>query len=218
MTIPSFSSVYGEASAEYIIKKSRFIASLKEVKSDTEAASFIESVRKHYWDARHNCYAYQIGPAGRLQKSSDDGEPAGTAGRPMLEILKKEQITNTVVVVTRYFGGIKLGASGLIRAYSHTVALGLAAAQIADYIPFSIMKAQISYSYVSLMERTAQDRNIIICSREFLDKVTFTLQIPLDSMETWKTEWTNATSGTTIFTDMGIQELPVIRTKKEADF
>ena len=111
-------SVYGRADAEYVIKKSRFIATVCEVKSEDEAAAFIEEMKKKYWDARHNCSAYQVGPDGRFQRSSDDGEPAGTAGRPILEVLKKQGLTNTAIVVTRYFGGIKLGASGRIRAYS----------------------------------------------------------------------------------------------------
>ena len=104
-------SVYGRAEAEYVIKKSRFIATVCEVKTEDEAAAFIESVRKHYWDARHNCSAFQIGAGGQIQRSSDDGEPSGTAGRPILEVLKKRDLTNTAVVVTRYFGGIKLGPS-----------------------------------------------------------------------------------------------------------
>ena len=88
-------SVYGRAEAEYVIKKSRFIATVCEVKTEQEATAFIESVRKHYWDARHNCSAFQIGAGGQIQRSSDDGEPSGTAGRPILEVLKKRDLTNT---------------------------------------------------------------------------------------------------------------------------
>lgn len=138
-------SVYGRADAEYVIKKSRFIATVCEVKSEDEAAAFIEEMKKKYWDARHNCSAYQVGPDGRFQRSSDDGEPAGTAGRPILEVLKKQGLTNTAIVVTRYFGGIKLGASGLIRAYSHAAALALEAADIAVYTPFTILTATVAY-------------------------------------------------------------------------
>lgn len=134
----------------------------------------------------------------------------------MLDVLKKTNITNTVVVVTRYFGGIKLGASGLIRAYSHTVALGLEAAAIADYFPFAMVKTTFSYSYVSLMERTAPDYDITITDRQFLDTVTFTLQIPNDQVERWQTDWTNATSGTATFSDEGTATIPIIQ-KKEAD-
>lgn len=215
MTKPNYTAVYETATADYTIKKSRFIASLAPVTTDTEAMAFVESIRKQYWDARHNCYAYQIGPSGQLQKSNDDGEPSGTAGRPMLEILKKANITNTVVVVTRYFGGIKLGASGLIRAYSHAVSLGLEAAAIADYIPFAVVQTTFAYPYVSLMERTAPDYDITITDRQFLDTVTFTLHVPVDTVENWKSDWTNATNGTATYADEGTVEIPVLR-KKEA--
>lgn len=217
MTIPLFSAVCGEASAVYTIKKSRFIASVKHIEADTEAAAYVSQLRRQYWDARHHCYAYQLGPDGRLQKSSDDGEPAGTAGRPILEVLKKAGITNTIIVVTRYFGGIKLGASGLLRAYSHTAALGLEAASLADYVPFAIIETQFAYSFVSLMERTAPDWQITLRDRQFADTVSFTLQIPQDAAEAWKTHWTNATNGTALLTDQGTEILPVIRPKQKAD-
>lgn len=207
------SSVYGTGQADYTIKKSRFIASLQEVRDVSEATAFIERIRKQYWDARHNCYAYQIGAGGAIQKSSDDGEPAGTAGRPMLEVLKKANITNTVVVVTRYFGGIKLGASGLIRAYGHAVTLGLAAADIADYTPFAIVGATVPYSFVSLMERTAAATGITIRDRQFTDTVTFILQIPVDQVDTWQADWTNQTNGQTTYTDLGTESVPIIRPK-----
>ena len=100
-------SVYGRADAEYVIKKSRFIATVCEVKSEDEASAFIDEVKKKYWDARHNCSAYQVGPDGRFQRSSDDGEPAGTAGRPILEVLKKQGLTNTAIVVYTPFTILK---------------------------------------------------------------------------------------------------------------
>ena len=142
-------SVYGRAEAEYVIKKSRFIASVCEVTTEKEAAAFIEEVKKKYWDARHNCSAYQVGPTGQL--------PSGTAGRPILEVLKKRGVTNTAIVVTRYFGGIKLGASGLIRAYSHTASLGLDAAKIAVYTPFTVLTATVPYPLVSTLERAVPE-------------------------------------------------------------
>ena len=145
--------VYKGGQGEITEKKSRFIATVRPVESEDEAVSFINETKKKYWDARHNCSAYQVGPGGRFQRSSDDGEPAGTAGRPILEVLKKQGLTNTAIVVTRYFGGIKLGASGLIRAYSHTAALGLEVADIAVYTPFTILKATVAYPLVSTMER-----------------------------------------------------------------
>ncbi|MFR4384175.1 MAG: IMPACT family protein [Phascolarctobacterium sp.] len=105
---------------EIVIEKSRFICSLKKVKSEEEAQEFIKAVKKEFWDATHNCSAYLVDDL--AQRSSDDGEPSGTAGIPMLEVLRKNNLTGTLLVVTRYFGGIKLGAGGLVRAYSGSVA------------------------------------------------------------------------------------------------
>lgn len=110
---------------EIVEKKSRFIAALCPVCTEEEAAAFIREKKKEHWDARHNCYAYVIGPHQECTRCSDDGEPAQTAGRPMLDVLLKEEITNAVVVVTRYFGGILLGTGGLVRAYQGAVSEGL---------------------------------------------------------------------------------------------
>ena len=106
---------------ELIEKKSRFIATTEPVATEEEAAAFVERMRRKYWDARHNCYAYVLGEQGRVQKCSDDGEPSQTAGRPMLDVLLGEGVRNICVVVTRYFGGVLLGTGGLVRAYSGAV-------------------------------------------------------------------------------------------------
>lgn len=188
-------SVYGRAEAEYVIKKSRFIASVCEVTTEKEAAAFIEEVKKKYWDARHNCSAYQVGPNGQLQRSSDDGEPSGTAGRPILEVLKKRGVTNTAIVVTRYFGGIKLGASGLIRAYSHTASLGLDAAKIAVYTPFTVLTATVPYPLVSTLERAVPENGGQIAKRDFAADVTFTIEVPKTEADTFTARLTDITSG-----------------------
>ena len=114
-------TLYKGGIGEYEEKKSRFIATLEPVSSEEEAAAFIAAIKKKYWDARHNCSAYIIGDDGRKTRCSDDGEPSGTAGRPMLDVLAGEKITNACVVVTRYFGGTLLGTGGLVRAYSAAV-------------------------------------------------------------------------------------------------
>ena len=110
---------------EIVEKKSRFIATIRRVESEEEAVRFIEEMKKKYWDARHNCSAFVIGSRGELTRCSDDGEPSGTAGRPMLEVLLGEGIRNIAVVVTRYFGGVLLGTGGLVRAYTQAVKAGL---------------------------------------------------------------------------------------------
>ncbi len=206
-------SVYGRSQTELIIKKSRFITTLQEVKNESEAAAYIESLRRQYWDATHNCYAYQIGTDGALQKSSDDGEPSGTAGRPMLETLKKNGVTNTLAVVTRYFGGTKLGASGLIRAYSQAVASGLEKAAIADYRPYAIVSVTAPYSFISSIERLCAQKNIMIADRAFSDSVAFTLHIPQEQYVSFADTAINMTNGKAKLSAAGIKIIPVIRKK-----
>ena len=126
---------------EIVIEKSRFICSLKKVQSEEEAQEFIKAVKKEFWDATHNCSAYLVDDL--AQRSSDDGEPSGTAGIPMLEVLRKNDLTGTAAVVTRYFGGIKLGAGGLVRAYSGSVAGALKECGLAE----KILMSRFSFVY-----------------------------------------------------------------------
>lgn len=202
-------SVCGRAEAEYVIKKSRFIASVCEVKTEAEATAFIDEVRKKYWDARHNCPAFQIGPNGQIQRSSDDGEPSGTAGRPILEVLKKRELTNTAVVVTRYFGGIKLGASGLIRAYSHAASLALDEASVVDYKPFTILTATVAYPLVSTIERFAEAKGASITDRAFAADVTFTLEVGQADSDAFTADLTNVTNGRVVCKKTGTVVKPV---------
>ena len=120
--------VYAGGEAQIIEKKSRFIATVLPVETEEEALAFIESLRKKYWDATHNCYAYVVGERNEIQRCSDDGEPSGTAGRPMMDVLAGAGVHNAAVVVTRYFGGTLLGTGGLVRAYSGAVREALKAA------------------------------------------------------------------------------------------
>lgn len=126
---------------EIVIEKSRFICTLKKVHSEAEAQEFIKAIKKEFWDATHNCSAYIVDDM--AQRSSDDGEPSGTAGLPMLEVLRKNKLTNTAAVVTRYFGGIKLGAGGLVRAYTNSVAEAVKATGIAQ----KVLVSKFSFIY-----------------------------------------------------------------------
>ena len=128
--LEKYKVVYKGGQDEIIEKKSRFIATVAPVESEEEALAFIEAMKKKYWDARHNCFAYVIGERGQLARCSDDGEPGGTAGKPMLDVLLGEEVRNVVVVVTRYFGGTLLGTGGLVRAYSSSTQAGLHASVI----------------------------------------------------------------------------------------
>ena len=123
--VSNYKTVYRGGTAEIVEKKSRFIAHSAHVESEEEALAFIEQIKKQYWDARHNCHAFSVGVTNETARCSDDGEPAQTAGKPMLDVLMGQQLKNTVVVVTRYFGGTLLGTGGLVRAYSAAVQEGL---------------------------------------------------------------------------------------------
>ena len=132
--------------SEVIIKKSRFLGVAAYVESEEEARELVNAIRKEHFSARHVCYAYSIGEENPRLKFSDDGEPGGTAGNPILEAIKQHGLTNVVVVVTRYFGGIKLGAGGLIRAYNHSASLGLEATPQAEVKPFCMVSAEMDYT------------------------------------------------------------------------
>lgn len=123
------------AVSELVVEKSRFICTLARVETEAEAQAFVKAMKKKYWDARHNCSAYIVGADNRVERSSDDGEPGGTAGSPMLEVLRRKGLYNTAAVVTRYFGGIKLGAGGLTRTYGKSVAQTVEKAGLAERIP-----------------------------------------------------------------------------------
>ena len=126
----SYDTVYTGGSDEIVEKKSRFIAQVFPVKTEEEVMQLLEAARKKYWDARHNCYAFVLGADGEISRCSDDGEPSGTAGRPILEVLTKRGLKDVLVIVTRYFGGTLLGTGGLVRAYSQAAQAGLAASCI----------------------------------------------------------------------------------------
>jgi len=177
-----FTSVSKEFRHEYIVDKSRFITTISPCTTEEEAQAFIGRINKEFWDATHNCTAYALGPKQEQQRSSDNGEPSGTAGKPMLEVLKKTGITNVAVVVTRYFGGIKLGAGGLIRAYSHSVAetLGLAPKEL--HTTRTQLQATIDYSLYGAVERFVQDKKLHY-EANFGEHVTVTILVPPTDVE-----------------------------------
>ena len=177
-----FTSVSKEFRHEYIVDKSRFITTISPCTTEEEAQAFIGRINKEFWDATHNCTAYALGPKQEQQRSSDNGEPSGTAGKPMLEVLKKTGITNVAVVVTRYFGGIKLGAGGLIRAYSHSVAetLGLAPKEL--HTTRTQLQVTIDYSLYGAVERFLQNKKLHY-EANFGEHVTVTILVPPTDVE-----------------------------------
>ena len=161
--------------AHYEINRSKFIAHVKQVGDEDQAREFLQSIKKKHFDATHNCSAWIIGVGVEKHKSNDDGEPGGTAGNPILEVIKKNALTNTIIVVTRYFGGIKLGAGGLIRAYSHTAALGLTASDIVTMTPMQKFSVTIAYNLLATVENWLRQKKIAVGGTEYAEAVTISL-------------------------------------------
>ena len=180
--------------ASYEIQKSRFIAYTSHVETEAEARDFVTAIKKKHFDPRHNCSAWVLGADSSQQKSNDDGEPGGTAGNPILEAIKQHGLTNVVVVVTRYFGGIKLGAGGLIRAYSHTASLGLEATPCLEVKPFCLMEAEMDYSLLGTVENWIRNEELRTGETAYLDKVTVRLLVEPADCEAISTELTNLTA------------------------
>lgn len=211
MPTPVMSSVRGESYAEYVIKKSKFIARAVHITTEEEAQAYLRDGKKQYWDARHNCYAYRLGMNFEKQKSSDDGEPSGTAGKPILEVLKNKGLTNTLIVVTRYFGGIKLGTGGLIRAYGTAAVAALDNAIIEDYIDCRILYLQTDYSFLSATERLLPDFEAVITKRDFADFVGLTVEVPEDKADEYLLALRDKTNGTITVREKDKKIVPHIR-------
>ena len=189
--------VYNGGQGEIIEKKSRFIATVKPVKSEEEAVSFINEIKKKYWDARHNCSAFVIGKRQELTRCSDDGEPAGTAGRPMLDVLLKEDIHDAAVVVTRYFGGVLLGTGGLVRAYQQATKEGLLASDIIEKQDGSILLIRTDYTGIGKLQYLFAQEKITVIDTEYAADVLVKAVIPeadRERIEKIVTEQTNGTA------------------------
>ncbi|MFJ5759618.1 YigZ family protein [Neobacillus sp. NPDC093182] len=179
---------------EIVIQKSRFIAHIKRAENEGEAQEFIQTLKKKYWDATHNCSAYLIGENDQIQKANDDGEPSGTAGVPILEVLKKKKLKDTVVVITRYFGGIKLGAGGLIRAYGKATSEGLETAGIVERRLVQVIHVKIDYTWLGKVEKELRESEYIIKEIHYLDIVEVEVYVNEDQVTVfvdWLTELTN---------------------------
>lgn len=180
---------------EIVEKKSRFIATVAKCETEEEAVRFIESVKKKYWDARHNCSAFVIGGKGELTRCSDDGEPSGTAGRPMLEVLLGEEIRNVAVVVTRYFGGVLLGTGGLVRAYTQAVKEGLAHCVIGTRRKGCELEVVTDYNGIGKILYLLGQRGLEAADSSYTDIVTLRLVLPVEEEESLRKEITEATLG-----------------------
>ena len=189
-----YKTVLEGGTVEIIEKKSRFIATVRPVRNEEEALAFLEEMRKQYWDARHNCYAYSVGRNREYTRCSDDGEPSGTAGRPMLDVILGEDIYNVAVVVTRYFGGVLLGTGGLVRAYSKAVQEGLSESLLIEKKKGISLKVTTDYTGIGKIQYIAGERQIPILDSEYTDKVVLKLLVPnfeTDAVQKAITEGTN---------------------------
>lgn len=169
----TYLSVSGECVTEKIIEKSRFITTLRHVEGEEQAKAFIAEISAKYADATHNCYAYICDNLGNFLRFSDDNEPQGTAGMPMLEVLKYNKLFEVAVVVTRYFGGIKLGAGGLVRAYSGAVAENILKAQKVLYETCVQSRYTVDYPFVDAALRVFAEQNAEVLNTEYANEVTF---------------------------------------------
>ena len=193
--LEKYKVVYKGGQDEIIEKKSRFIATVAPVESEEEALAFIEATKKKYWDARHNCFAYVIGERGQLARCSDDGEPGGTAGKPMLDVLLGEEIRNIVVVVTRYFGGTLLGTGGLVRAYSSSAQAGIRASVIITRIRGLKLNIKTDYNSLGKVQYILGQRGIKLIDSIYTENVELSVLLPLGEVKTVESEITEGTNG-----------------------
>ena len=193
--LEQYKTVYEGGESEIVDKKSRFIATVRPVESEEEVLKFLEEMKKKYWDARHNCFVYSIGMNREFTRCSDDGEPSGTAGRPMLDVILGEDIYNVAVVVTRYFGGVLLGTGGLVRAYSKAVQEGLAASRVILKKQGISMKITTDYTGVGKIQYIAGERKLPILDSEYTDRVMMKLLVPVQDIGSVQKAITEGTNG-----------------------
>lgn len=192
--LSQYYTIKEDGTYEVIIQKSRFIGHVARVQTEEEAQYFIQKIKKQHHTATHNCSAYMIGERDEIQKANDDGEPGGTAGIPMLEVLKQLELKNTVVVVTRYFGGIKLGAGGLIRAYGTTTSETIKQVGIVKGELMQGYHVTIDYPLLGKVENMIEHSNYIIDNKEYKEDVRLTIYVHIDELDEFKKSIINLTN------------------------
>ncbi|WP_108307340.1 YigZ family protein [Metalysinibacillus jejuensis] len=207
----NYETVTGYGESEIIISKSRFLTFIDRVETEQQALDFINNIKKKHYQATHNCSAYLIGEHDTIQKANDDGEPSGTAGVPMLEVLKKQGLKDVVVVVTRYFGGIKLGSGGLIRAYGKATTEGIKAAGVVARRKHRIVRVTADYTWLGKLENEIRNstytlRDIVYA--ENVELIVATTEEEKDTFADWITELTNG-QALTVFEEIEFVEFPL---------
>ena len=185
----------GRGRAEIIVKKSKFIATASPVTDEDEAQAFVDEVRREFWDATHNVYAFVAGDHDDVARSSDDGEPSGTAGRPTLEVVRREGVHYCAVVVTRYFGGTLLGAAGLIRAYSAAARDGLYAAGIARVRPMREVRFVVEYPMLGKVQNQLAEAGFEVVNVDYAERAAMLVMVPSDAFDLFAARMTELLSG-----------------------
>lgn len=193
--LEKYKTILKNAEIEIIEKKSRFIANISEVSNEKEARLFIDEIKKKYWNASHNVFAFQIGEKNELQRFSDDGEPQGTAGMPVLNVLKGEDIKNAVIVVTRYFGGTLLGTGGLVKAYGKAAKEVVLCAGIVQMILYHIFSVKIDYSYSGKIQYQLLQDNYVIYDTIYTDVVEYIVLIETEQIDIFKKSMLDISNG-----------------------
>ena len=195
----AYNTIYEGGTDEIVEKKSRFIAQVFPVETEEEVATILEQMKKKYWDARHNCYAFVLGETSQISRCSDDGEPSGTAGRPILEVINGKELTNILIVVTRYFGGTLLGTGGLVRAYSQSAQAGIMASKVIRKEVGYRVSIDTDYNGIGKLQYVAMQNNIAILDTQYTDKVQMILLVPIEQTESLLKEVTEATAGQSVW-------------------
>ncbi|MBP1755821.1 MAG: hypothetical protein H6Q59_2219 [Firmicutes bacterium] len=198
-----FKTIYEGGIGEYVMKKSRFIATIQPVETEEAALEFIESRKKKYWDASHNCSAYIVGTNQPLMRCSDDGEPSKTAGRPMLDVLLAHELTNLVIVVTRYFGGTLLGTGGLVKAYQSAAIEGLNQCRIITKELGIQTELVTDYNLVGKLQYYISQEQFTLLASEYTDVVRLKLLIPPSRYQSYAKKIAELTNGSAISDDLG---------------
>ena len=204
-----FRTIKEDGQVQEEIKKSRFICHAKRVYSEEEARAFINAIKKEHYKATHNCSAFIIGERSEIKRTSDDGEPSGTAGVPMLGVLENHNLTNICVVVTRYFGGIKLGAGGLIRAYAGSVALAVKEIGIVEIKEQAGIQIQMSYAQYQEYGNFLKEHNLMELETNFTDQVDTIIFVDKEDKEDTNAALIEFFNGKVILTDQGLREIEV---------
>ena len=204
-----FRTIKEDGQVQEEIKKSRFICHTKRVYGEEEARDFITAIKKEHYKATHNCSAFIIGERSEIKRTSDDGEPSGTAGVPMLGVLENHNLTNVCVVVTRYFGGIKLGAGGLIRAYAGSVALAVKEIGIVEIKEQAGIQIQMTYAQYQEYGNFLKEHNLVELETNFTDQVETMIFVDKENKEHIKSELIEFYNGKVILVDKGLREVEV---------